>query len=608
MPPSLTHTPGVNEAQPGVFKYSSGVVRVVDLRKRFGVEKDQWQKPGRIVIAEVMGGHAGFWVDEIIDVVQMPMTGWNSLPAQLPRDVFSKTLLMNEVIHLYAEFERLDAFKETGYLRRHIEMLLEQVTKNPILPTSKNISAGVSGRHNEVNTSTSSAEARSDHSRSVTQAAKADSAEIKKTPLSAQPPVVSPAVSDTRTEFKANTGSAGLSRPTEPLSAKRQLPGPGQGLHSERSTVDIKAHDSAPRLPAGAHMAKDDRIASDLRSESSVPQTVPRDAVSMPGKQTHSQVAQVESHRQYHASTSGEGQQREKATTDLLLSSPATSEQLGRVQSTLEKESNHGGLYLLLLMLLVLIAIVWYGVTEWQQASVSDTAAESVEIPNMSASPAQFESTEVVDSSLPVYSYNSGQADEEPIPEPLDDNTQLSKDDEVAAAEIEYRADIGRDDEGIVIVLSQSAITASKSESIPATDDNVDASVKDEVETKTEVDIETVVVEIDDKEQQHINNVAEVDAVEASRVETGMVEVKQSSQPLADPGSDVVGNERKSVAEMTGSTRVIVHVVVKGDTLWHIAKRYVKNPYLYPELARLSRIKNPDLIYPGDRVKIILKK
>jgi len=46
------------------------------------------------------------------------------------------------------------------------------------------------------------------------------------------------------------------------------------------------------------------------------------------------------------------------------------------------------------------------------------------------------------------------------------------------------------------------------------------------------------------------------------------------------------------------------HVVVKGDTLWDITRRYIGDPFRYPELARLSQIRNPDLIYPGDRVKI----
>lgn len=53
--------------------------------------------------------------------------------------------------------------------------------------------------------------------------------------------------------------------------------------------------------------------------------------------------------------------------------------------------------------------------------------------------------------------------------------------------------------------------------------------------------------------------------------------------------------------------RLVTHQVVKGDTLWDITEKYVKNPYLYPELARLSNIDNPDLIYPGDIVRIVFQ-
>jgi len=52
----------------------------------------------------------------------------------------------------------------------------------------------------------------------------------------------------------------------------------------------------------------------------------------------------------------------------------------------------------------------------------------------------------------------------------------------------------------------------------------------------------------------------------------------------------------------------ILHIVVKGDTLWDIAARYLGDPFLYPELAKLSRINDPDLIYPGDIIRIIIKK
>lgn len=72
---------------------------------------------------------------------------------------------------------------------------------------------------------------------------------------------------------------------------------------------------------------------------------------------------------------------------------------------------------------------------------------------------------------------------------------------------------------------------------------------------------------------------------------------EQSVQPaLAEKTGEVV--------EAVPEPRIITHVVKQGDTLWDIAEYYVNDPFKYPEIAELSDIENPDLIYPGEIVRI----
>lgn len=47
------------------------------------------------------------------------------------------------------------------------------------------------------------------------------------------------------------------------------------------------------------------------------------------------------------------------------------------------------------------------------------------------------------------------------------------------------------------------------------------------------------------------------------------------------------------------------YIVKKGDTLWDISSYFLDNPWLWPKLWHAnSYIKNPHLIYPGDRLRL----
>src|SRR5688500_1453119 len=50
----------------------------------------------------------------------------------------------------------------------------------------------------------------------------------------------------------------------------------------------------------------------------------------------------------------------------------------------------------------------------------------------------------------------------------------------------------------------------------------------------------------------------------------------------------------------------VTHVVKRGDTLWDLAKAYLKDPFRWPEVFRRNTdiVENPHWIYPGETIRI----
>ena len=77
----------------------------------------------------------------------------------------------------------------------------------------------------------------------------------------------------------------------------------------------------------------------------------------------------------------------------------------------------------------------------------------------------------------------------------------------------------------------------------------------------------------------------------------------QDPAPVADPSRKPAPTILPASAPVEGE---VTHVVKTGDTLWDIAKAYLKDPFKWPEVFRRNTdvVENPHWIYPGETIRI----
>ena len=560
MPPtSMAHPPGSNTAQPGIFKHGGRIVSSLDLRYKFGVEQDQWITPGRMVITNLAKGSVGFWIDEIIEVMEQPKSGWGPLPPLLPRGIFSRTLLRESDIYLYAEFEALYKIPSHGYLRIYIQQLLEKQQQESATP---NITAASAQPANRVVTvSEAVKEPQVQVSTLSTTPGKIQTAPTLKPSLqSTTPPTDRKTKTTTETARKIKTTDhAGTKVGTNPQKPKpATTPAMITRPVTASATPNSDNRHTQQKVQPPTHPAS--RLTRNKTDISVLKQT------NTPDKNT-GVVAPLPTEAQTHKPYSN--------------------------RKTPEGSRSAIGLWLLLLLPILAGSGWWI----WSMKSTDQTNPASLkEDPTVSTvSEINHETNNE------VHHQNPTKADVEPETSPdistpaidTPDTTIVENHDQDTNETPVSTADISNNK-------NPNDSSETTFNETPTTDQPAS-----EYSATIEKEARGLVITIDAPDEAEVFN--STDNLATKPATTAHAE--QTEEPGTEPKRNLASPEEnlqpRAIPEKKAVKSEIVHIVVKGDTLWDIAIRYVSNPYRYPELAKLSNIKNPDLIYPGDQVRII---
>ena len=468
MPPAkFTKPPGTNKTSPGIFKHGAHIVKVIDLRQKFCVTEES--EKGNLIIIIFNDESFAFWVDQIIDVFDFPSKGWSGLPAGIPKDAFIRTLVLNEKIHLYTEFEKLITIGELSYFKNYSQKK-ETAKEEPVI--KQKVKKTINENHNKTTPSPS----------------------VEKKTV--------PTANLAKAELKTNTV----------ISKTKKTP-----------VQEIKTTEKNTRQP--------NLLTERKNNEEKINKVLIKPTTSI--KTT-----------------------KEQQKTDDNKTLRPTIEKI-----TLTEEESSAHVFKIIFVLLIFLAAA---ALYFLYPSESDlTITQKNKIVELELIEDTTIDDETLDNAIEI------------TPPPMLPATTERKTEETTSNKI----------------IPQ--VTETKKETVDTFNPHP-VEIKKETAEKISLHPAEVKKETVEKISPHTEEIK-----------------KEAAEKMSPHYAEIKKEEKKVVIKVYTPQAVkkkikplIIHTVIKGDTLWAITKKYINNPFRYPELAALNKIKNPHRIYPGDQVQI----